>query len=77
MTLLGLYALPESDEEKISYWNSLCDLWLTMVLLVPDTIGRDFNLISEIIDQLLHRTNSDAVVTAYLHFTHLMEAKDG
>jgi exonuclease III len=77
LTVLGLYAPTESDEAKISYWNSLCNLWLTTDLPVPDAIGGDFNLVSDAIDRLPHRTDSDAVVAAYLRFTCLMEAKDG
>jgi exonuclease III len=77
MTVLGIYAPTESDEEKISYGNTLCDLWLTTDLPVPDAIGGDFNLVSDAIDRLPHRTDSDAVVAAYLRFTRLMEVKDG
>lgn len=77
MTVLGLYAPTESDEEKINFWNALCDLWLTTDLPVPDAIGGDLNLVADAIDRLPHRTDSDAVVQAYLRFIRLMEVKDG
>jgi hypothetical protein len=77
MTVLGLYAPTESDEEKIKYWNTLCELWLTTDLPVPDAIGGDFNVVPDAIDRLPHRTDSDTVVAAYLRFTCLMEVKDG
>jgi hypothetical protein len=47
ITVLGIYAPTESDEEKISYWNTLCDLWLTTDLPVPDVMGGDLNLVPE------------------------------
>jgi exonuclease III len=77
MTVLGLYAPTESDEAKINYWNTLCELWLTTDLPVPDAIGGDLNLIPDAIDRLPHHTDSDAVVAAYLRFIRLMELKDG
>jgi exonuclease III len=77
MTILGLYAPTESDEEKINFWNTLCELWLTIDLPVPDAIGGDFNVVPDAIDRLPHRADSDAVVATYLRFMHLMEVKDG
>jgi exonuclease III len=77
MTILGLYAPTESDEEKTNYWNALCDLWLTTDLPVPDAVGGDFNVVPDAIDRLPHRADSDAVVAAYLRFTRLLEMKDG
>jgi exonuclease III len=77
MTILGLYAPTESDEEKINFWNTLCELWLTTDLPVPDVIGGDFNIVPDTIDRLPHRMDSDKVVAAYLRFTCLLEVKDG
>jgi exonuclease III len=77
ITVLGLYAPTESDEEKINFWNTLCELWLTIDLPVPDAIGGDFNVVPDAIDRLPHRADSDVVVAAYLRFICLMEVKDG
>jgi hypothetical protein len=77
MTVLGIYAPTESDEEKINFWNKMCELWLTTDLPVPDAIGGDFNLVADAIDRLPHRTDPDTVIAAYLRFTRLMEVKDG
>ncbi|KAJ7090687.1 Endonuclease/exonuclease/phosphatase, partial [Mycena epipterygia] len=77
VTVLGIYAPTESDEEKVNFWNALCELWLTTNLPVPDAIGGDFNLVPDAIDRLPHHTDSDAAVAAYLRFVRLMEVKDG
>ncbi|KAJ7681037.1 Endonuclease/exonuclease/phosphatase, partial [Mycena polygramma] len=79
MTVLGLYAPTESDEEKINFWNTLCDLWLTTDLPVPDAIGGDFNLVPEAIDRLPHRTDPEAVSPprARTTFARLMGVEDG
>ncbi|KAJ7864366.1 Endonuclease/exonuclease/phosphatase [Mycena leptocephala] len=77
ITVLGIYAPTESDEEKINFWNEMCNLWLTTDLPVPDAIGGDLNLVPDAIDRLPHHTDSDAVIAAYLRFTRLMEVKDG
>ncbi|KAJ7682188.1 Endonuclease/exonuclease/phosphatase, partial [Mycena polygramma] len=77
MTVLGIYAPTESDEEKINFWNTLCDLWLTTDLPVPDAVGGDFNLVPEAMDRLPHRTDPEAVVAAYLRFARLMGVEDG
>ncbi|KAJ7215888.1 Endonuclease/exonuclease/phosphatase, partial [Mycena pura] len=77
LTVLASYAPAESDEEKIAYWNRMCDLWLTLDLPVPDVAGGDFNLVTNPLDRLPHHTDSDAVVTAYLRFVRLLELKDG
>ncbi|KAJ7861998.1 hypothetical protein B0H14DRAFT_2170978, partial [Mycena olivaceomarginata] len=45
LTVLGIYAPTESDEEKINFWNRLTELWLTTDLPVPDAVGGDFNLV--------------------------------
>ncbi|KAJ7081747.1 Endonuclease/exonuclease/phosphatase [Mycena epipterygia] len=77
LTILGIYAPTESDKEKISFWNALCDLWLTNDLPVPDAMGGDLNLVADAIDRLPHHMDPDQVVTAYLRFVCLMELKDG
>jgi exonuclease III len=77
MTVLGLYAPTESDEEKIKFWDTLSELWLTVDLPVPDAIGGDFNVVPDAIDRLPHHADSEAVVAAYLRFMRLMEVKDG
>jgi hypothetical protein len=66
MTVLGIYAPTESDEERIKFWDSLCDLWFTVDLPVPDAMGGDLNLVPDAIDRLPHHTDSVAVVNAYL-----------
>jgi exonuclease III len=66
ITVLGVYAPTESDEEKIDFWNKLTDMWLTTDLPVPDTMGGDFNLVADAIDRMPHRTDSEAVIAAYL-----------
>jgi hypothetical protein len=77
ITVLGLYAPTESDEEKIEYWDTLCNSWLTINLPVPDAVGSNLNLVPDAIDHMPHRTDSDAVVNAYLRFVCLLELKDG
>jgi exonuclease III len=76
ITVLGIYAPTESDEEKINFWNKLTDLWLTTDLPVPDTMGGDFNLVADAIDRLPHRTDNEAVVAAYLRFTRMLRLID-
>ncbi|KAJ7852107.1 hypothetical protein B0H13DRAFT_1464804, partial [Mycena leptocephala] len=46
LTILASYAPAESDEEKIEYWDTMCELWLTEDLPVPDAVGGDFNLVA-------------------------------
>lgn len=77
LTILGLYAPAESDDEKISFWNCLTEMWMTIDLPVPDAVGGDFNVVPEAIDRLPHRTDSEAVVNAYLRFIRTLDLKDG
>ncbi|KAJ6630374.1 hypothetical protein B0H10DRAFT_2208038 [Mycena sp. CBHHK59/15] len=77
LTILAIYAPTESDEAKIKYWDTLCDLWLTEDLPVPDASGGDFNLVADALDRFPHHTDPDAVVAAYLRFVRLLELKDG
>ncbi|KAJ7215848.1 Endonuclease/exonuclease/phosphatase [Mycena pura] len=77
LTVLASYAPTESDEEKVEYWNKMCNLWLTLDLLVPDVMDGDFNLVTSPLDRMPHHTDSEAVVAAYLRFARLLELKDG
>ncbi|KAJ7220472.1 Endonuclease/exonuclease/phosphatase [Mycena pura] len=77
LTVLASYAAAETDDDKIRYWDELCNLSLTLDLPVPDVVGGDFNLVTSPLDRLPHRMDPDAVVATYLRFAHLLELKDG
>ncbi|KAJ7195745.1 Endonuclease/exonuclease/phosphatase, partial [Mycena pura] len=77
ITVLASYAPTESDDEKVKYWDTMCSLWLTLDLPVPDVAGGDFNLVTSPLDRLPHRAELDAVVNAYMRFVRLLELKDG
>jgi hypothetical protein len=40
-------------------------------------MGGDFNLVADAIDRMPHRTDSEAVITAYLRFTRMLGLIDG
>ncbi|KAJ6626646.1 Endonuclease/exonuclease/phosphatase, partial [Mycena sp. CBHHK59/15] len=77
MTVLGIYAPTESDEEKIIFWDAMTDLWLTTDLPIPDLAGGDFNLAPDAIDRLPHHADPDKVVAAYRRFVRLLDLQDG
>ncbi|KAJ7260322.1 Endonuclease/exonuclease/phosphatase, partial [Mycena haematopus] len=77
LTVLGIYAPTESNEEKIAFWEKLTNMWLTTDLPVPDVVGGDFNLVPDAIDRQPHKTDKEPVVTAYLRFTRMLGLIDG
>ncbi|KAF7351516.1 Reverse transcriptase domain-containing protein [Mycena sanguinolenta] len=77
LTVLGIYAPVDSDEEKIKFWNELTELWMTTNLPVPDATGGDLNLVPDAIDRQPHKTDKDEVIAAYLRFTRTLGLIDG
>jgi hypothetical protein len=77
ITVLGVYAPTESNDEKMEFWDCLTEMWLTTDLPVPDAVGGDCNLVADAIDRIPHHTDSEKVVAAYLRFTRTLGLLDG
>ncbi|KAJ7622328.1 Endonuclease/exonuclease/phosphatase, partial [Roridomyces roridus] len=77
VTVLGVYAPANSDEENAEFWDSLTELWLEKDLPVPDFLGGDLNVTPEPIDRLPHRDDSPRAVAALQRFKRLLSLQDG